>query len=70
MTAKDPKAAGELIVDDRGRTSLAKVHLGTRHTRYEVQEYPGGVLVLVPLVTRRVTDLPAGVRDSLASEDS
>jgi hypothetical protein len=65
MAAKDPKTAGELIVDDRGRTSLAKVHLGTRHTRYEVQEYEGGVLVLVPLVTRRAADLPDSERAKL-----
>lgn len=40
----------EVVVDERGRTSLARVR---RHaySRYTVQEHPDGTLVLTPAIT-------------------
>lgn len=47
-----------LTVDDRGRTSLARVR--TQHyDRYLVQEFPDGTLVLTPAVTISALELAA-----------
>ncbi len=52
---------GELVVDERGRTSLAKVR--THHyDRYTVEEFPDGTLVLTPAVTISALEL-AALRD-------
>lgn len=40
----------ELSVDERGRTSLAKV-TSSSHRRYFVEEFEDGTLVLTPAVT-------------------
>lgn len=50
-----------LDVDDRGRTSLAKVTT-RRHSRYLVDEFPDGTLVLTPAVTVSLVEL-AALRD-------
>jgi hypothetical protein len=60
---------GELVVDERGRASLARVRSRNDITRYEVEEFPGGVLVLIPIVSVRESDLPADVRAKLRKED-
>jgi hypothetical protein len=51
----------ELVVDNRGRTSLARVR---RHEfdRYLVEEFPDGTLVLTPAVTISAVEL-AALRD-------
>jgi hypothetical protein len=52
---------GELVVDERGRTSLARVR---RHDydRYMVEEFDDGTLVLTPAVTVSAVEL-AALRD-------
>ena len=46
----------ELVLDDRRRTSLAR--LGHRdHNRYLVSEYPDGTLVLTPAVTVSIQEM-------------
>jgi len=49
-------ASNEIIVDSRGRTSLARVRK-QRHERYLVTEHPDGTLVLTPAVTIARTEL-------------
>lgn len=51
----------ELVVDDRGRTSLARVR-SRDHERYLVEEFPDGTLVLTPAVTISTVEL-AALRD-------
>jgi hypothetical protein len=41
---------GEIVVDDRGRTSLAKVRT-RQFTRYLADEHEDGTIVLTPAVT-------------------
>jgi hypothetical protein len=48
----------EITVDERGRTSLARVRR-QKHERYRAEEYPDGTLVLTPLVTVPVASLKA-----------
>jgi hypothetical protein len=50
--------AKEITVDERGRTSLAKVRT-RKFTRYTTEEHPDGTLVLTPMVTVPVAELPA-----------
>ncbi len=52
---------GELIVDERGRTSLARVRTHN-YDRYTVEEFPDGTLVLTPAVTISALEL-AALRD-------
>jgi hypothetical protein len=40
----------ELVVDERGRTSLARVRKH-QYDRYTVEEFPDGTLVLTPAIT-------------------
>jgi hypothetical protein len=56
----------ELVVDKRGRTSLARVR---RHSydRYTVEEFPDGTLVLTPAVTISAVEL-AALRDPVVRE--
>jgi hypothetical protein len=51
----------ELDVDERGRTSLAKVR-SHDYERYFVEEFPDGTLVLTPAVTISAVEL-AALRD-------
>ena len=51
----------ELVVDERGRTSLARVR-SQHYDRYLVEEFPDGTLVLTPLVTISAVEL-AALRD-------
>jgi|SRR5260370_5598280 hypothetical protein len=51
----------ELVVDERGRTSLARVR-SHHYDRYTVEEFPDGTLVLTPAVTISVVEL-AALRD-------
>lgn len=51
----------ELVVDERGRTSLARVR-SQHYDRYLVEEFPDGTLVLTPLVTVSAVEL-AALRD-------
>lgn len=48
----------EIDVDERGRTSLARVRRG-KHRRYLVEEFPDGTLVLTPAVTLSTVELAA-----------
>jgi hypothetical protein len=52
---------GELVVDERGRTSLARVR-SHHHDRYTVEEFPDGTLVLTPAITISPLEL-AALRD-------
>jgi hypothetical protein len=52
---------GELIVDERGRTSLARVR-SHHYERYTVEEFPDGTLVLTPAITISPLEL-AALRD-------
>lgn len=52
---------GELVVDERGRTSLARVR-SHDYDRYIVEEFPDGTLVLTPAVTISALEL-AALRD-------
>jgi hypothetical protein len=49
---------GELIVDERGRTSLAKVRTHD-YDRYTVEEFADGTLVLTPAITISPVELAA-----------
>lgn len=49
---------GELVVDERGRTSLARVR-SHHHDRYTVEEFPDGTLVLTPAITVSPLELAA-----------
>jgi hypothetical protein len=51
----------ELLVDERGRTSLARVR-SHDHDRYLVEEFEDGTLVLTPAVTISAVEL-AALRD-------
>ena len=51
----------ELVVDERGRTSLARVR-SHDYDRYMVEEFPDGTLVLTPAVTVSALEL-AALRD-------
>ncbi|HVE46757.1 MAG TPA: hypothetical protein VNA57_08435 [Acidimicrobiales bacterium] len=51
----------EILLDDRGRTSLARVR-SHNYDRYTVEEYPDGTLVLTPAVTISAVEL-AALRD-------
>lgn len=50
--------AGEITVDDRGRTSLARVR-SHAYDRYTAEEFPDGTLVLTPAVTISAVELAA-----------
>ena len=52
---------GEVVVDERGRTSLARVR-SHDYDRYIVEEFPDGTLVLTPAVTISALEL-AALRD-------
>lgn len=52
---------GELVVDERGRTSLARVR-SHNYDRYTVEEFPDGTLVLTPAITISPLEL-AALRD-------
>jgi hypothetical protein len=51
----------ELVVDERGRTSLARVR-NHAYDRYIVEEFPDGTLVLTPAITLSAVEL-AALRD-------
>jgi hypothetical protein len=51
----------EVLVDERGRTSLARVR-SHGYKRYTVEELPDGTLVLTPAVTISAVEL-AALRD-------
>ena len=51
----------EVTVDERGRTSLARVRTHD-YDRYTAEEYPDGTLVLTPAVTISAVEL-AALRD-------
>lgn len=51
----------EILLDERGRTSLARVR-SHDYDRYTVEEYPDGTLVLTPAVTISAVEL-AALRD-------
>jgi hypothetical protein len=51
----------DLVVDERGRTSLARVRTHN-YDRYLVEEFPDGTLVLTPAVTISTVEL-AALRD-------
>jgi len=52
---------GEVVVDERGRTSLARVR-SHDYERYMVEEFDDGTLVLTPAVTISALEL-AVLRD-------
>jgi hypothetical protein len=52
---------GELVVDERGRTSLARVRSHS-YDRYTVEEFSDGTLVLTPAITISPVEL-AALRD-------
>jgi hypothetical protein len=52
---------GELVVDERGRTSLARVRSHV-YDRYTVEEFPDGSLLLTPAITISPVEL-AALRD-------
>jgi hypothetical protein len=52
---------GELVVDERGRTSLARVRSHS-YDRYTVEELPDGTLILTPAITIGPVEL-AALRD-------
>jgi hypothetical protein len=52
---------GELVVDERGRTSLARVR-SHHYDRYTVEEFADGTLVLTPAITISPLEL-AALRD-------
>jgi hypothetical protein len=54
-------SAKEISLDERGRTSLAKVR-SHDFNRYTVEEYPDGTLVLTPAVSVSALEL-AALRD-------
>ncbi len=51
----------EIVVDDRGRTSLARVRT-RQFDRYTVEEQPDGTLILTPAITVSPVEL-AALRD-------
>lgn len=57
---------GEVVVDSRGRTSLARVR-SKRFDRYLAQEREDGTLILTPMVIISAREL-AALRDPAARE--
>jgi hypothetical protein len=54
---------GEIVVDRRGRTNLARVRSPEhQHDRYHAEEHDDGTIVLTPLLTFT----PAGLEEFLA----
>ena len=51
-------AANEVIVDERGRTSLARVRSHI-YDRYTAEELPDGTLVLTPAITISALEMAA-----------
>jgi hypothetical protein len=51
-------AANEIVVDERGRTSLARVRHHA-YDRYLAEEFPDGTLVLTPAVTVSALEMAA-----------
>ena len=51
-------ATNEVVVDERGRTSLARVR-SHDYDRYTVEELPDGTLMLTPAVTISALELAA-----------
>lgn len=66
-------AANEVQLDERGRTSLARVRTHN-YDRYTVEELPDGTLVLTPAVTISPLELAAlrddKVRDAIREAQS
>lgn len=54
-------ATNEVVVDERGRTSLARVRTHS-YDRYFAEELPDGTIVLTPAVTISALEL-AALRD-------
>jgi hypothetical protein len=54
-------ATNEVVVDERGRTSLARVR-SHHYNRYLVEELPDGTLMLTPAVTVSAPEM-AALRD-------
>jgi hypothetical protein len=50
MAGRKAVPRGEIVVDDRGRTTLARVRKHT-FTRYLAQELEDGTIVLTPAIT-------------------
>lgn len=61
MVKTEMPAASEIVLDERGRASLARVRTHD-YDRYTVEEHPDGTLVLTPAVTLSPTEL-AALRD-------
>jgi hypothetical protein len=57
-TTEDRMATNEVVVDERGRTSLARVR-SHDYDRYLVEELPDGTLVLTPAVTVSALEMAA-----------
>lgn len=61
----------EIVVDERGRTSLARVRTHA-YDRYLVEEFPDGTLVLTPAVTVSALEMAAlqdpRVREAVAAD--
>jgi hypothetical protein len=55
-------ATNEVVVDERGRTSLARIRTHT-YDRYFAEELPDGTIVLTPAVTISALEL-AALRDA------
>ena len=55
-------ATSEVVVDERGRTSLARVRTHS-YDRYFAEEFPDGTIVLTPAVTISALEL-AALRDA------
>jgi hypothetical protein len=60
--------AKEITVDERGRTSLAKVRT-RKFDRYTTEEHPDGTLVLTPVVSVAASGIEAA-RAALAAGDA
>ena len=63
-------ARGEIVVDERGRTSLARVRT-RKFPRYQAQELADGTIILRPLVTVPVSMLrhPGELEERRTLED-
>lgn len=55
-------ATNEVVVDERGRTSLARIRTHS-YDRYFAEELPDGTIVLTPAVTISALEL-AALRDA------
>lgn len=60
-------ARGEIVVDERGRTSLARVRT-RKFSRYQARELADGTIILTPLVTVPAATLPRPGRGSLKGQ--